>query len=57
MAIKVIPMTLPVLFASFSTASAQLCGVITLAGLAVFVIGGKQDNDGQGTNSSPNLKG
>ena len=32
--------------------SAQICGILGVLGLAVFVIGGKQDNDGQGTNPS-----
>ena len=32
--------------------SAQVCGLLGLIGIAIFVIGGKQDNDGQGTNPS-----
>ncbi len=32
--------------------SAQICGILGLIGLGIFVIGGKQDNDGQGTNPS-----
>ncbi len=35
--------------------SAPIFGIIGLAGFAVFAIGGKKDNDGQGTNSSPYL--
>ncbi len=35
-----------------SMLSAQICGILGLAGLAIFIIGGKQDNDGQGTNPS-----
>ena len=56
MALFDLVMTLFTDFASFSTFSAQFCGVLMLAGLAIFAIGGKQDNDGQGTNSSPYLK-
>ena len=41
---------------SFSMLSAQICGILGVAGLAIFIIGGKQDNDGQGTNTSPYLK-
>ena len=35
--------------------SAPIFGILGLAGFAIFAIGGKQDSDGQGTNSSPNL--
>ena len=38
---------------SFSTFSAQICGVLTLAGLAVFIMGGAKDDDGQGVNRGP----
>ncbi len=34
----------------FGTFSAQLCGLIGTICLAAFIVGGKQDNDGQGTN-------
>ena len=37
----------------FSTFSAQFFGILGVIGIAIFVIGGKQDDDGQGTNSSP----
>ncbi len=36
--------------------SAPIFGILGVIGFAVFAIGGKQDNDGQGTNSSPYLK-
>ncbi len=32
---------------------AQICGILGILGLATFIIGGKQDNDGQGVNSGP----
>ena len=38
---------------SFSILSAQLCGILTLAGLAVFIMGGAKDDDGQGVNIGP----
>ncbi len=38
---------------TFGTLSAQFCGILGLACLAVFVIGGKQDDDGQGVNRGP----
>ncbi len=34
----------------FGTLSAVVCGIIGSACIAIFVIGGKADNDGQGTN-------
>ena len=37
---------------SFSIFSAQIFGVLGLLGISVFIIGGKKDNDGQGTNPS-----
>lgn len=36
--------------------SAPILGILGLVGFAIFAIGGKKDNDGQGTNSSPYLK-
>ena len=36
--------------------SAPIFGILGLIGFAIFAIGGKSDNDGQGTNSSPYLK-
>ena len=36
--------------------SAQICGILGEVGFLIFAIGGKQDSDGQGTNSSPYLK-
>ncbi len=36
--------------------SAPIFGILGVIGFAVFAIGGKQDSDGQGTNSSPYLK-
>lgn len=36
--------------------SAPIFGILGLIGFAIFAIGGKKDNDGQGTNSSPYLK-
>ncbi len=36
--------------------SAPIFGVLGIIAFAVFAIGGKQDNDGQGTNSSPYLQ-
>ena len=36
--------------------SAPILGILGLVGLAIFAIGGKADNDGQGTNSSPYIK-
>ncbi len=36
--------------------SAPIFGILGVIGFAVFAIGGKQDNDGQGTNSSPYLQ-
>ncbi|WP_320675084.1 hypothetical protein [Prochlorococcus sp. MIT 1341] len=42
--------------AAITSLSAPILGVLGLIGFAVFAIGGKQDNDGQGTNSSPYLK-
>ncbi len=36
--------------------SAPIFGILGIAGFAIFAIGGKKDNDGQGTNSSPYLK-
>lgn len=38
---------------NFSTLSAQICGSLTLAGLAVFIMGGAKDDDGQGVNRGP----
>ncbi len=35
--------------------SAPIFGMLGLIGFAIFAIGGKQDSDGQGTNSSPYL--
>ena len=35
--------------------SAPIFGILGLAGFSIFAIGGQQDNDGQGTNSSPYL--
>ncbi len=35
--------------------SAQIFGILGIAGFAVFALGGQKDNDGQGTNSSPYL--
>ena len=35
--------------------SAPILGILGVIGFAVFAIGGKSDNDGQGTNSSPYL--
>ncbi len=35
--------------------SAPIFGILGIAGFAIFAIGGKQDSDGQGTNSSPYL--
>ncbi|WP_413410167.1 hypothetical protein [Prochlorococcus sp. MIT 1313] len=34
----------------FGTLSAVVCGIIGSACIAIFIIGGKADNDGQGTN-------
>ena len=36
--------------------SAPVFGILGLIGFLIFAIGGKQDSDGQGTNSSPYLK-
>ncbi len=36
--------------------SAPIFGVLGIIGFAVFAIGGKQDSDGQGTNSSPYIQ-
>ena len=36
--------------------SAPIFGILGVIGFAVFAIGGKQDSDGQGTNSSPYIK-
>ena len=36
--------------------SAPIFGILGVLGFAVFAIGGKQDSDGQGTNSSPYIK-
>ena len=36
--------------------SAPIFGILGVIGFAIFAIGGKKDNDGQGTNSSPYLK-
>ncbi len=38
---------------SFSTLSAQVCGIAGLVCLAAFIIGGKNDDDGQGVNQGP----
>ena len=34
----------------FGTLSAVVCGIVGSACIAIFIIGGKADNDGQGTN-------
>ncbi len=34
------------------TLSAQVCGIVGAICLAAFILGGKQDDDGQGTNRS-----
>ena len=39
-----------------SNFSAPIFGILGIAGFAIFAIGGKQDSDGQGTNSSPYIK-
>ena len=39
-----------------SVSPAPLFGILGLVGFLIFAIGGKQDSDGQGTNSSPYLK-
>ena len=39
--------------AAITSLSAPILGILGLAGFAIFAIGGKSDNDGQGTNSSP----
>ncbi len=39
--------------AAITSLSAPIFGILGLAGFAIFAIGGKRDNDGQGTNSSP----
>ena len=36
--------------------SAPIFGILGVIGFAIFAIGGKQDSDGQGTNSSPYIK-
>ena len=39
--------------AAITSLSAPILGILGLIGFAIFAIGGKSDNDGQGTNSSP----
>ena len=41
--------------AAVTNLSAPIFGILGVAGFAIFAIGGKQDSDGQGTNSSPYL--
>ena len=36
--------------------SAPIFGMLGIIGFGIFAIGGKNDSDGQGTNSSPFLK-
>ena len=36
--------------------SAPIFGILGIIGFAIFAIGGKQDSDGQGTNSSPYMQ-
>ena len=38
------------LLATFGTASAQIAGILGAALIAIFVVGGAKDNDGEGTN-------
>ena len=42
--------------AAITDLSAPILGILGVIGFAIFAIGGKSDNDGQGTNSSPYLK-
>ncbi len=41
--------------AAITDFSAPVFGILGVIAFAIFAIGGKQDNDGQGTNSSPYL--
>ncbi len=42
--------------AAITDLSAPIFGILGVIGFAIFAIGGKRDNDGQGTNSSPFIK-
>ena len=42
--------------AAITSLSAPILGILGVIGFAIFATGGKSDNDGQGTNSSPYIK-